>query len=95
MPPQTFETKVLKVFAAKDDKAIFRAYLVTWKDQEVVVSDTLAKSDYKEGDTISVLAMNHPFPQGQESYRLLAFTVVPRRPSPNSQQSLQPTAQKE
>src|SRR5580765_5962686 len=77
--PQPFETAVLKVFAAKDGKAIFRAYVVKWKDQEVIVSDPLAKSDYKEGDTISVLAMNHAFPQGKEPYRLLHFTVVPER----------------
>jgi hypothetical protein len=79
IPPERFEAKVLKVFAAKDGKAVFRAYLVKWKDQEVIVSDPLAKSDYMEGDTISVLAMNHPFPQGKESHRLLAFTVVPQR----------------
>ena len=77
IPPQRFEAKVLKVFAAKDGAAIFRAYVVKWKDQEVIASDSLAKSNYKEGDTISVLAMNHPFPKGQEPHRLLAFTVVP------------------
>lgn len=78
LPPQRFETKVLKVFAAQDGTAIFRAYLVKWKDQEVIASDSLARSDYKEGDTITVLAMNHPFPQGKEPHRLLGFTVMPR-----------------
>ncbi len=77
IPPQRLELKVLKVFAAKDGEAIYRAYLVRWKDQEVVVSDSLGKSRYKEGDIIPVLAMNHPFPQGAESHRVLAFTVGP------------------
>ena len=77
IPPQRLDLKVLKVFAAKDGEAIFRAYLVKWKDQEVVVSDSLAKTNYQVGDTIPVLAMNHPFPQGREQHRLLAFTVVP------------------
>jgi hypothetical protein len=81
MPPERLQLKVLKVFAAKDGDAIFRAYLVKWKDQEIVVSDTLAKSNFKEGDTITVLAMNHPFPQAAEPYRLLSFTVVPPPPS--------------
>ena len=81
IPPERLEVKVLKVFSAKDGDAIFRAYLVKWKDQEVVASDSLAKSNYKEGDTITVLAMNLPFPQGQEPHRLLAFTVVPPPPS--------------
>ena len=76
MPPERLELKVIKVFAAKDGEAIFRAYLVRWKDQEVIVSDPLARSNYKEGETIPVLAMNHPFPQGAESHRLLGFTVT-------------------
>jgi hypothetical protein len=77
IPPERLELKVLKVFAAKDGEAVFRAYLVQWKGQEVIVSDSLARSSYKEGDTIPVLAMNHPFPQGAESHRLLTFTVGP------------------
>ena len=80
MPPERLELKVLKVYAAKDGDAIFRAYVVRWKDQEVIVSDSLAKTNYKEGDTITVLAMNHPFPQGKEPHRLLAFTAIPPRP---------------
>ncbi len=80
MPPERLELKVLKVYAAKDGDAIFRAYVVLWKEQEVIVSDSLAKTNYKEGDTITVLAMNHPFPQGKEPHRLLAFTAIPPRP---------------
>jgi hypothetical protein len=46
------EAKVLKVYTAKDDKHKFIAYVVKWKDDEVVVSDPLAKSDFKVGDSI-------------------------------------------
>ena len=35
IPPKSFEAKVLKVLSAKYDTAIFRAYLVMWKDQVV------------------------------------------------------------
>lgn len=80
IPPERFDAKVVKVYEAKDEGAIFRAYVVMWRGQQVIASDPLAKSNYKEGDTISVLAMNHPFPQGREPYRLLAFTVVPQSP---------------
>jgi hypothetical protein len=80
IPPERLELKVVKVFAAKDGEAIFRAYVVKWKNQEVVVSDPLAKSNYKEGDTITVLAMNQPFPQDKEPHRLLAFQLVPPPP---------------
>src|SRR4051812_9955245 len=31
IPPERLELKVLRVFAAKDGEAIFRAYLVKWK----------------------------------------------------------------
>lgn len=77
IPPERFETKVVKVFAASDGAAVFRAYVILWKGQEVIASDTLARTNYKEGDVITVLAMNHPFPQGKEPHRLLAFTVSP------------------
>jgi hypothetical protein len=74
---ETADLVVLKVFAAHDGDAIFRAYVVKWKDQEVIVSDTLAKSNYREGDTIRVLVVKNPFPQGQEPYDLLHFAIVP------------------
>src|SRR5437870_10995530 len=43
------QLQVLKVFSARDGDAIFRAYMVNWKGQEVVVRDTLAKTDYHVG----------------------------------------------
>lgn len=78
IPPQRVDVKVLKVFTAQEE-AIFRAYLVKWKDQEVIVSDPLAQTNHQEGDSISVLVMNHPFPRGKESHRLLVFTITPSR----------------
>lgn len=79
IPPERFDAKVVKVFAAKDGAALFRCYVVLWKGQEVIATDPLVKSDYKEGDAITVLALNSPYPQGREAYRLLNFTVVPQR----------------
>lgn len=70
------ELKVLKVFAARDGEAIFRAYLVEWKGQEVVAEDRLVKTDHKVGETVSILVMRMPFPQGKESYDLLHFSVL-------------------
>jgi hypothetical protein len=81
LPPERLDLTVIKVYAAKDGEGLFRAYVVKWKDQEVIVSDSLVRTNYKEGDTIPVLAMNHPFPRGQESHRLLAFTVIPPPPT--------------
>lgn len=50
------QSPVLKVYTAKDGKHRFVAYLVKWNDSEVIVSDPLAQSDYKVGNTISFLA---------------------------------------
>jgi len=50
---ETFQAKVVKVFAAEDNGAKFRAYHVKWKGFDVVVSDTFAASDTKEGDLLT------------------------------------------
>src|SRR4051812_42425028 len=65
---ETAHLKVLKVFSAKDGDAIFRAYMVQWKDQEVIVEDSLSKTNYSIGDTITVLVMKLPYPHGKEAY---------------------------
>ena len=80
--PGTHETaslKVIKVYSAKDSNSIFKAYVVSWKDQEVVVDDRLAQTDYHVGDTITVLVMNSPFPKGEEKHGLLHFQILPAK----------------
>jgi hypothetical protein len=76
---ETPEAKVLKVYSIKDGDYKFVAYVVNWKDSEVVVSDPLAHSDYKVGDTIKFLAqklhIDNPQQPQQEVYSL-SFTLV-------------------
>ena len=74
---ETFKAEVLKVFSATDSNAVFRAYLVKWKGQEVIVSDPLVASDHRVGDTVSVIAINQPFPRDQAKPRLLNFQMLP------------------
>jgi hypothetical protein len=69
--------KVLKVFSAHDGEAVFREYLVNWKDQDVVVRDPLIKTNYGVGDTITVIVMKNKYPQGQPGPDLLSFVVAP------------------
>ena len=76
---ESVELTVLKVFSAKDGEAIFRAYLVEWKGQEVIVDDTLAKTNYQAGEKATVLVMKSPFPNQAEAYDLLHFQVLPKR----------------
>lgn len=71
------QLEVLKVFSAKDGDAIYKSYLVKWKDQEVIVSDSLARTDYKKGDIITVIAMVHSYPDKKKEYGLLSFEIAP------------------
>ncbi len=72
---ERFGSEVLKVFSAKDGDAVFRAYLVKWKGQEVIASDPLVMTDYQVGDQITVLVINLPYPKGKIGPRLLSFQV--------------------
>ena len=80
LPPQDHwreQLKILRVFSAHDGEAVFREYLVNWKNQEVVVQDTLIQTNYQVGDTIPVLVIRNKFPHGQAGPDLLSFHVVP------------------
>ena len=70
------QLKVLKVFSARDGDAVFREYLVNWKDQEVVVRDPLVRTDYHTGDTMPVLVMKNKYPNGKTGPDLLSFVVT-------------------
>ena len=51
------ELLITKIYSAKDGAAVFNGYVVSWKGQEVVVSDSMAKWDFRVGDTIPVLVL--------------------------------------
>lgn len=57
---------VVEVFAAHDGNALFRAYRVKWKGQDVVVIDTLANAEARKGGIISVLVSKRMIPPGRE-----------------------------
>ena len=82
MPPgmkggyETIEAKVLKVFGADDKGARFRAYLVKWKDFEVVVSDPFGTTDKKAGDMITFMAQRIEIPQGEKKIATLQFMIM-------------------
>jgi hypothetical protein len=74
---ETVQAKILKVFAVDDNGAKFRAYLVRWKDFDVVVSDILARGDKKEGDTITFTVNRMELPNGASKTSVLTFTSMP------------------
>jgi len=75
----TTETaKVEKVFSVIDDGHRFVAYQVSWKGVPVIVSDALAKSDFKAGDEIHFMASRHwSAREGVSGYTNLTFSLLP------------------
>ena len=55
-----FVAKVEKAYAVNDGTAAFRAYVIMWNNQEVVVSDMRANSNLKAGDSIKVVVFRVP-----------------------------------
>lgn len=74
---ETVQAKVLKVFAVEDNGAIFRAYQVKWKDFDVVVSDILARSNKKEGDTITFTVNRMELHSRGNPTNVLSFMIFP------------------
>lgn len=72
----TVQAVVLKSFAADDEGARFRAYLVNWKGAPVIVSDVLGTTDKKEGDTISFMVQRLHLPRGTNTIATLQFMIV-------------------
>jgi len=80
LPPGTqaerAEAQILKVYSVDDQGAKFRAYVIKHKGSDVIVSDDLAKTDYKVGDKIDYVAMriNNSF-----QFKVFAFGVMPKK----------------
>ena len=75
MPKTSYTTSkatVLKVYSAADSGHNFIAYVVDRSGTEVVVSDPLAKSSYKVGDTIEYLDQKIDV----DGTKLLSFTLL-------------------
>jgi hypothetical protein len=75
------EAPVLKVFSAEEGKHRFVAYLVKWKGQEVVASDTLARSNHRVGETIRFMAQTVSMGNGERQVNSLSFMVLPDLPA--------------
>ena len=74
---ETFETKVVKAYTAKDGNADFRAYVVLWKEQEVVVSDLRGESNLREGDPIKIMVMRSHSKRSGSDHEFLNFQIMP------------------
>jgi len=69
---------VLRVYAAEDDGYKFVAYVVKWKDTEIIVSDALARTSHQPGETIAFIAhkIHLDNPKTGSSISALNFQIV-------------------
>lgn len=70
------EAPILKVYAVEDGGHRFVAYLVQWKNSEVIVSDPLARSHFREGDTIRFIAQKVSLPGSSVKASILCFILA-------------------
>ncbi len=68
---------VLKVYSVEDQGAKFTAYVVKYKEKEVIVSDPLnATPEKKEGDKITFMVNHLEMPRGTEKVKIIQFIRV-------------------
>ncbi len=71
----TATATVVKVYSTTDAAGhTFIAYVVNHNGVEVVVSDTLARSSHKVGDTIQFMEIVMQLSEGQ--YKTLSYTIL-------------------
>jgi hypothetical protein len=75
------EGEVLKVYSLEDQGAKYRAYVVKYKNGEVVVGDTMATSTNKIGDKIKFIVARVEAPIGGSTVKTMSFSIVPAAPS--------------
>jgi hypothetical protein len=73
---ETAQSKILKVYSVEDEGAQFRAYVVNWKGNEVIVSDALGTTNMKVGDEVTFMAMRIEIPEGDQKTKLLQFMIL-------------------
>jgi hypothetical protein len=78
----TIETaQIAEVLKTEDAGFKFISYVVSWKNHRVVVSDPIADTDYKVGDTIKFMAHRQDLAETNATDRkILNFIILPSRP---------------
>ncbi len=79
---ERFDAKIAKVFWVNDDHANFRAYVVKWKDQEVVVTDDKARTRYNVAEIPTVFVRRGEIAKDEQ---VLEFKFhIPNLPGDNT-----------
>ncbi|HVM60500.1 MAG TPA: hypothetical protein VMV72_06485 [Verrucomicrobiae bacterium] len=67
LQPTRVTATVMRMYSTTDGSAMFRAYVVSWSNQEVVVTDPGTAPLYHEGQKVSVFMQRRSVGNGQET----------------------------
>lgn len=73
---ETVEAEILKVYQMDEKGAQFRAYVVKFKDTEVVVSDPLGMTNRKVGEKITFMAIRMSMPLQGKTINVMQFMLM-------------------
>src|SRR6476661_5521898 len=73
---ETVEADILKVYSMEDQGAKFRAYVVKYKGNEVIVSDGMAMTNKQVGDKIKIMVFRAEVPLGATKVSTLRFDIA-------------------
>lgn len=73
---ETLEATIEKVYAAEHNGFKSRAYVVKWKDQDVVIPDMMALSEKQVGDKLTFMVQEIELPMGGKPTKMLQFLAM-------------------
>ena len=76
MKAEQVEAEVLKVYSMEDQGAKYRAYVVKYKGNEVIVSDNMATTNKQVGDKLKLTVFRHEASAGTLKINSLRFEVA-------------------
>ena len=76
MKVEQAEAEILKVYSMEDQGAEFRAYVVKYKGNEVIVSDDMAMTSKQVGEKIKFTVFRQETAAGTIKINMLKFTVT-------------------
>lgn len=90
---EVFTSKVLKVYSAQEGECKYTAYVVAWRDQEVVVTEREfgTPKTYKVGDTVRCMMMSLIRPRKEGTSATMSFILMDERSDPVAMVVLNPT----
>ena len=74
---ESAESEILKVYSLEDQGATYRAYVVKYKGNEVVVPDSISATSKKVGDKVRFTVARVELPVGGRKISTMTFQALP------------------